>query len=321
MDTEIFIDPSTGSSLTSDKEFYYNNKSDRFPKLKNGIPNFTYPQVLMESDQTSLDWYKLNASDYDEYLPLTFKTFDVDEGKERQKMIDALDIRPGNTVLELGAGTGRDTTKILEALNGQGSCFIQDISPEIMEICHEKLNASHQGINKIFFLSNAAYLPLKDNSFDRIFHFGGLNTFSERKRAIKEIVRVAKPDAKVVIGDENMPVWLRNTEFGEVLMNSNPHYAFDLPLEDLPKEARNVKVEWFIGGVFYFIQFEVGLGDPYANIDFEIPGLRGGSHRTRYYGQLEGVNSDQKKKIYEYAKLKGLSVSSVLEELISKLDN
>ena len=123
-----------------------------------------------------------------------------------------------------------------------------------------------------------------------------------------------------MIGDENMPIWLQNTEFAEVLMNSNPHYAFDLPLEDLPKEARNVKVEWFIGGVFYFIQFEVGLGDPYANIDFEIPGLRGGSHRTRYYGQLEGVNSDQKK-IYEYAKLKGLSVSSVLEELISKLDN
>ena len=63
----------------------------------------------MESEQTSLDWYKLNALDYDEYLPLTFETFDVDENKERQKMIGALKIRPGNTVLELGAGTGRDT--------------------------------------------------------------------------------------------------------------------------------------------------------------------------------------------------------------------
>ena len=151
MDTEIFIDPSTGSSLTSDKEFYFNDKNERFARLKNGIPNFTYPQNLMESDQTSLDWYKLNALDYDEYLPLTFETFDVDENKERQKMIGALEIRPGNTVLELGAGTGRDTKFFLETLNGQGSCFIQDISPEIMEICYENLIQVIMGLTKYFF--------------------------------------------------------------------------------------------------------------------------------------------------------------------------
>ena len=52
-------------------------------------------------------------------------------------MIGALEIRPGNTVLELGAGTGRDTKFFLEALNGQGSCYIRDISPEIMEICYK----------------------------------------------------------------------------------------------------------------------------------------------------------------------------------------
>ena len=105
----------------------------------------------MESEQTSLDWYKLNALDYDEYLPLTFETFDVDENKERQKMIDALEIRPGNTVLELGAGTGRDTKFFLETLNGQGSCFIQDISPEIMEICYENLIQVIMGLTKYFF--------------------------------------------------------------------------------------------------------------------------------------------------------------------------
>ena len=47
-----------------------------------------------------------------------------------------------------------------------------------------------------------------------------------------------------------MPVWLRETEFGKVLMNSNPHYKYDLPLKHLPINARNVKLEWFIGLCF-----------------------------------------------------------------------
>jgi len=75
-------------------------------------------------------------------------------------------------------------------------------------------------------------------------------------------------------------------------MNSNPHYKYELPLDKLPREARNVKLEWFIGGVFYFISFDVGTGEPHANFDFEIPGARGGTHRTRYYGHLEGFTPE-----------------------------
>ena len=73
-------------------------------------------------------------------------------------------------------------------------------------------------------------------------------------------------------------------------MNSNPHYKYDLPLKHLPIDARNVKLEWFIGGVFYFISFDVEEGEPKANLDFKIPGQRGGTHRSRYYGKLEGVS-------------------------------
>lgn len=89
-----------------------------------------------------------------------------------------------------------------------------------------------------------------------------------------------------------MPQWLRDTEFGKVLMNSNPHYKFDLPLDYLPVEARNVRIDWIIGGVFYVISFDVGEGIPYANLDFEIPGVRGGTHRTRYYGHTEGLSPE-----------------------------
>ena len=62
-------------------------------------------------------------------------------------------------------------------------------------------------------------------TIDRTFHFGGINTFGDIKRAFSEMVRVTKPNGRIVVGDENMPVWLRNTEFGKI-MNSNPHYKY-----------------------------------------------------------------------------------------------
>ncbi|MDA8760481.1 methyltransferase domain-containing protein [Amylibacter sp.] len=319
INTDNYICPETGQKLQLNSGKLVSNSGATWEIDNRNIPNFLDEQGIGAEDKASLDWYKVNAIDYDQYLPLTFETFDVDEDQERQKMIDALEIKQGDTILEIGAGTGRDTEKLLSSLQN-GEIFIQDISSEILSICYDKLSTSHVDVEKSFFISNASNLPLPDNKFDRVFHFGGLNTFSNRKEAIREIIRVAKPGAKVVIGDENMPVWLRNTEFGQVLMNSNPHYSYEIPFVDLPIEARNVKVEWIIGGVFYFITFDVAESAPKANIDFEIPGVRGGTHRTRFYGQLEGVGEKNKTRIYNYARENKTSVSAVLEQLISSLD-
>jgi hypothetical protein len=106
------------------------------------------------------------------------------------------------------------------------------------------------------------------------------------------MIRVVKPGGKIVVGDENMPVWLRETEFGKILMNSNPHYKYDLPIDLIPVAARNVSIDWVIGGVFYIISFVKGSGEPYADFDFQIPGIRGGTHRTRFYGHLEGLSPE-----------------------------
>lgn len=316
--SQKFVCPKTHSKLSWDGARFVSENGAFWPLHNSKFPNFLSMKEVEGSDKESLEWYKDNARDYDSYLPLTFETFDVDEDNERMKMVQALSVKPGQSVLEIGAGTGRDTEKIISEL-GVGEIFIQDISTDILEICYDKLINHSDKIEHHFFISNADALPLPDNYFDRVFHFGGLNTFTNRKKAISEIVRVAKPGARIVLGDENMPTWLRETEFGKALMNSNSHYAHDIPFADLPVEARNVKLEWIIGGVFYFLSFDIGEGEPYANLDFEIPGLRGGSHRKRLYGQLEGVDSESKKKIYEYARNNGISVSELLERMIAGL--
>ncbi|PUA32735.1 MAG: hypothetical protein B7O98_04595 [Zestosphaera tikiterensis] len=45
---------------------------------------------------------------------------------------------------------------------------------------------------------------MKDNCFDGVFHVGSINTFEEQELAIREMLRVARPDAKIVIVDEGL---------------------------------------------------------------------------------------------------------------------
>ena len=280
--------------------------------IEKGIPDLTFPPDLLDSDAESKEYYDRNAEVYDKYLPLTFKTFGVDETRVRNEMIDDLHLLPDHTVLEIGAGTGRDSELIARRLAGK--FYVQDLSLAILEKSFERLST----FDIEFSVFNACYIPFPDNYFDAVFHFGGLNTFSDIKRTFDEISRVTKPGGRVVIGDESMPPWLRDTEFGKVLMNSNPLYKFDLPLEHLPISARDVRLRWIIGGVFYVFDYTVSSGEPYANLSFEIPGHRGGTHLTRYYGHMEGITKEAKQLAYKAQIKTGKSMHKWLDDVVRK---
>ena len=83
----------------------------------------------------------------------------------------------------------------------------------------------HEKDKNIYFaLANAIHLPFPDNHFDALYSFGGLGEFSDPKLFFKEAVRVCKKGAKIVVGDENLPIWQKNTLFGQILSNYNKQF-------------------------------------------------------------------------------------------------
>lgn len=286
---------------------------DRFD-INEGVPNLVYPFELPSTDKDALAQYEERADAYDRYLPLTFSTYGEDEQAVRNAMIDKLELKSNSIVLETGAGTGRDSEIIAGRLGPEGRLYIQDLSPSFLAKNVERMLDIKTHVEPA--LANGYYLPFADNSFDASFHFGGINAFGDIGRAFSEMARVTKPGGKVVVGDESMPPWLRDTDFGKVLMNSNPEFKYPLPLEKLPIEARRTKMEWIIGGVFYLIDFVVGEGEPKADIDFPIPGARGGTHRTRQYGQLEGVTPEAKRLAQEARIATGKSMHQWLDDVV-----
>ena len=279
------------------------------------IFDFVHPQTLNDIDQKALDFYEGRSDDYDKYLHLTFKTYEEDEDITRNKMIDLLNIKGNSKVLEIACGTGRDSKLIEKRLNSDGELCLTDISGDMLSKAYKKLNHKK---NIFFCTANAMHMPFPNNYFDSLYSFGGLGEFSDPSLFFKEAVRVCKKGATIVVGDENLPIWQRETIFGQILSNYNKQFLAEVPFNALPKEAREVKCEWIIGGVFYLISFKVGEGEPYANFDFQIPGKRGGTHKTRFYGNLEGVSESTKLAALQAREKLGISMHEWLDKIIKE---
>ena len=102
--------------------------------------------------------------------------------------------------------------------------------------------------------------------------------------------------------------------FCKVLTETNKQFLEDLPLKNIPIEARKVRSVGYWR--YLFNRFCCWRGEPKANYDFNIPGERGGTLRTRYEGKLEGVSPSTKEMVLSKEK-EGLSVHEWLEKVIN----
>lgn len=250
-------------------------------EIKNGMADLTYPPRLGETDQMMKDEFDGRADRYDSDLEWQFEVFEEDPEEIRRRMVDLLELEPGMRVLEIGAGTGSDSVHILERIGPDGELFAQDISAPMLELAREKLDGS--GALLDFHAGNASYLPFADDSFDAAYHFGALNFFSDKERALAEMTRVTREHRKVVIGDEGIAPWLRDRLFGKIMIKTNKNYEFSPPLEMLPEDVREVAVRWLLGDSFYCIDYRVGKGPLPQQLDLPMP-RKGDTLRSRYYG-------------------------------------
>ncbi|MEQ8170539.1 MAG: methyltransferase domain-containing protein [Candidatus Eremiobacterota bacterium] len=290
------------------------NENNQEYFIKDGIPDLIFPRNLSDELKETLAYYEGVAGVYDDVANLTFRIQYVDETEARKSFVKLINLSPGFRVMELACGTGRDSEIIAEELDETGEFYVQDLSRSMLMRCMEKLRKFSVPVE--YSVGNGCYLPFPDKYFDAVFSFGGLGVFDDVRRALKEIVRVSKVGAKVVVGDESMPPWLYDTEYGKILLNNNYLFKKSIPFEQIPVEARDVTVRWVIGGVYYIIDFVVGEGEPKADFDLEIPGKRGGTLRTRYYGTLEGVKSDTCELAYQAREKSGKNMHQWLDDVI-----
>jgi ubiquinone/menaquinone biosynthesis C-methylase UbiE/uncharacterized protein YbaR (Trm112 family) len=225
-------------------------------EINYGLPNLVYPdpEELPEIDAEFLKQYERIATSYDRTLRLMLLLLGIREPRARKRALVApLELAPGDCVLEVGAGTGSNLPIIAEQIGKEGKLFALDLSPGMLAVAREKLK--QKGIEAKFTLGNGAYLPYKDDLFDAVLHFGGINTFGEKERAIAELVRVTKPGAKIVISDEGLAPGKENTWFGRRLLKMNTLFANKPPKEFVPEQVEDFQLKWIWRGTFYVMEF------------------------------------------------------------------
>lgn len=292
------------------------SKVDRKYFIRDGCVDFITPEQEIKGAAFARKYYSTIAKTYDENVHITFELYNENELSIRNRMIDLLELKPDYKVLEVSAGTGKDSEIIASRLGNDGGLWLLDISPDMLAYNMERLK-NVTTISTEHVVASACALPFADNSFDALYCFAGVGHFPDLAKGLKEMARVVKPGGKVVFAEKNVPEWLRDTEYGKICINNNPMFADTIPLKHIPVEARDLCVRWINGNVHYVFDYTVGVGEPKGNFDLEIPGVRGGTFNTRYYGKLEGVTSETKALALKVPEKLGISMHKWLDNLVS----
>jgi ubiquinone/menaquinone biosynthesis C-methylase UbiE len=317
-----FCEPVTQRRLDSSAEGLRNESGTLYPYIdaEHKVIDFIKPTALTELDRVNLQMYNSeNATDiYRNFLTWLFESFDQTENDFRGQLLSNLGLQPGMKILVTGCGLGEDIPLIMAKIGAQGELHAQDLSKSMVLAASD----AHRHDNLYFSVSNGNFLPHPDRYFDAVFHFGGINLFGDVKNAIAELERVCKIGGRVVFGDEGIAPHLRGTQYADVAINNIKLWESVPPLHLLPTNALDIELKFLLGNCFYLLAFTPSDGFPKMNIDVVHKGLRGGSARTRYFGKIEGVSEPSKEKLVAAARMRGLSVHDLLEEIIaSKLSD
>ncbi len=143
--------------------------------------------------------YRWLTSLYDPIIAITTreKTF-------KKHLVEMADIKPDDTVLDIGCGTGTLAIGIKKTVSGANVIGI-DGDPEILEIARRKAHKEKVGI--VFDQGLSFELPYPDGQFDRclsslFFHHLTLNN---KLRTFREIHRVLKVGGECHVADWGKP--------------------------------------------------------------------------------------------------------------------
>ncbi len=120
-------------------------------------------------------------------------------GRQNKAAIDALDLKPGDSVIEIGCGPGMGVRAATAKVGRKG--FVAGVDQSCCA-AHFAAHTTHDHIlrgNVSILCAPAADLPFRDLMFDKAFTVNSFQFWPDPARALREIARVLAPRGRLVI--------------------------------------------------------------------------------------------------------------------------
>jgi ubiquinone/menaquinone biosynthesis C-methylase UbiE len=208
---------------------------------------------MFENERRSRAYYERRARRYDLANRVAAFLRGASPMRERKKAVRRLRLGPGKRVLEVSVGTGTNLPFIAAKTGDSGRIIGLDISRGMLGVCEGRLRRT--GVQADLVEGEAAHLPFVDESFDAVFHHGGIAEFGDRAAAIAEMYRVVRPGGRVVVCDVGVPADRPMSLMNRFLMRFQPEYNKPPPIEAVPAGAQDVDLRWYFKGAWYMLSF------------------------------------------------------------------
>jgi len=117
-----------------------------------------------------------------------------------ERVLDAFGVRGGETVLEIGPGTGFYTLEAARQVGPSGRLICLDLQAEMLLHVRRRLEAA--GLRAAFLRADARALPLGSETVDHVLLVTVLGEIPDRASALAEISRVLRAGGRLSVSEQ-----------------------------------------------------------------------------------------------------------------------